>query len=95
MAKTTIHCPSCDADDISKFGFSTTGKQRFRCNNIDCKRKTFLLNYTNKGFLPSIKNQIVEMALNGSGVRDTARVLNISVNTVINELKKIFWIREH
>jgi insertion element IS1 protein InsB len=28
------------------------------------------------------------MALNGSGIRDTARVLKISPTTVINELKK-------
>jgi transposase-like protein len=28
------------------------------------------------------------MAMNGSGIRDTARVLNISPNTVIEELKK-------
>ncbi|HRY15610.1 MAG TPA: IS1-like element transposase [Candidatus Competibacteraceae bacterium] len=28
------------------------------------------------------------MAINGSGIRDTARVLDISPTTVINELKK-------
>lgn len=28
------------------------------------------------------------MALNGSGVRDTSRVLEVSTNTVISELKK-------
>ena len=28
------------------------------------------------------------MAINGSGVRDTARVLNISASTVMSELKK-------
>ena len=32
---------------------------------------------------------IVEMALNGSGVRDTARVLKVSTSTVTRELKKI------
>ena len=31
---------------------------------------------------------MVEMAMNGSGIRDTARVLNIHKNTVINTLKK-------
>jgi DNA repair protein RadC len=31
---------------------------------------------------------VIDMALNGSGVRDTARVLGISTATVINELKK-------
>jgi len=32
--------------------------------------------------------QQVDMALNGSGVRDTARVLHVSPSTVIRELKK-------
>ena len=53
-----------------------------------CQRQTFLLDYTNKGFLQEVKTQIVDMALNGSGIRDTARVLNVSPTTVINTLKK-------
>lgn len=35
-----------------------------------------------------VKEQIVDMALNESGIRDTARVLHISTSTVIKELKK-------
>ena len=35
-----------------------------------------------------VKQQIVEMTLNGSGVRDIARVLRVSTSTVIRELKK-------
>ena len=38
--------------------------------------------------MPAIKEQVVDMSLNGSGIRDTARVLKISPTTVINELKK-------
>jgi transposase-like protein len=38
--------------------------------------------------LPSVKRQIVDLALNGSGIRDTARVLRISKDTVLSELKK-------
>jgi DNA-binding NarL/FixJ family response regulator len=34
------------------------------------------------------KEQIIEMSINGSGVRDIARVLKISPATVIEELKK-------
>ena len=40
------------------------------------------------GRLPQVKEHIIAMALNGSGIRDTARVLKISPTTVINELKK-------
>jgi transposase-like protein len=35
-----------------------------------------------------VKQQIVDMAMNASGIRDTARVLHISPNTVMAELKK-------
>lgn len=35
-----------------------------------------------------IKDRIVDMALNGSGIRDTARVLSVAVGAVITTLKK-------
>jgi transposase-like protein len=35
-----------------------------------------------------VKEQIVDMAMNASGIRDTARVLHVSTNTVMTELKK-------
>jgi insertion element IS1 protein InsB len=38
--------------------------------------------------LPEVKRQIVDMALNGSGVRDTARVLGVSPMTVMSTRKK-------
>jgi len=38
--------------------------------------------------VPEIRRQVVGMALNGSGIRDTARVLRISPTTVIAVLKK-------
>jgi len=47
-----------------------------------------MLNYTYRGRLPEVKQQISEMAINGSGIHDTARVLKISTSTVIGELKK-------
>ena len=71
-----------------KFGTNTTGKQRYKCKNTHCAKDTFLLEYSRNGDLPEIKQKIIDMALNGSGIRDTARVLGISMNTVISELKK-------
>ena len=35
-----------------------------------------------------MKQHIIDMSLNASGVRDTARVLRISTDTVLSELKK-------
>ena len=49
---------------------------------------SFLLRYHNTGRLPEVKRQMVDMALNGSGIRDTARVLGVSPMTVMTTLKK-------
>jgi transposase-like protein len=46
------------------------------------------LEYTYPGQSPEVKQQIVDMAMNASGIRDTARVLHISPTTVLKELKK-------
>jgi transposase-like protein len=65
------------------------GKQRYRCREGRLGRgRTFLLEYTYAGQSPEVKQQIVDMALNASGIRDTARVLHVSPTTVIKELKK-------
>ena len=71
-----------------KYGRLANGAQRFRCNHLDCERRVFLLQYQNKGRLPEVKRQMVDMALNGSGIRDTARVLGVSPTTVLPTLKK-------
>jgi insertion element IS1 protein InsB len=54
-------------------------------NNV---KKTFILEYINLGILETTKQQVIEMAINASGIRDTATVLKISPTTVLNELKK-------
>lgn len=88
MATIKVKCPLCHALQVVKFGTSPEGKQRYQCRNSNCEKNTFLLEYTHKGYLPEIKQRIIEMALNGSGIRDTSRVLGIGQNTVISELKK-------
>ena len=88
MVLIAVTCPYCHSDHITKRGKTETGKQRYCCQHPDCPHQSFLLNPAYKGRIPAIKAQIVDMALNGSGIRDTARVLGISTDTVINELKK-------
>jgi transposase-like protein len=83
-----VRCPDCGSKEVVKNGKSATGEQKYLCKNPDCERTIFMLNYKNKGCLAETKNMIVEMALNGSGIRDTARVLQISPDTVLSELKK-------
>jgi transposase-like protein len=88
MVLEPIQCPSCNSTNIVKHGKSTEGKQRYKCRNSDCSRSTFILQYSYQGYLPDVKQKISDMAVNGSGIRDTARVLKISPTTVIEELKK-------
>ena len=88
MAMIAVICPHCNSDHVIKGGKTTGGKQRYRCLNADCSHRSFVLDQAYPGRLPEVKKKIIEMALNGSGVRDTARVLGVSTHTVINELKK-------
>ncbi|MCU0238896.1 MAG: IS1 family transposase [Pyrinomonadaceae bacterium] len=60
-------------------------KQRYRCK--DCS-KQFLTRYTYKAYLSEKKSLIIRLTLNGSGIRDIARVLQISTNTVLSEIRK-------
>ena len=47
-----------------------------------------MLQYHHKAYAFGVKKQIIDMAINASGIRDTARVLGINKNTVISTLKK-------
>jgi insertion element IS1 protein InsB len=78
MVYVQVHCPDCQGVDVVRYGKQRRGEQRYRCNNTDCPRHIFLLHYRNQGRLPTVKQQMVDMALNGSGIRDTARVLRVS-----------------
>ncbi len=88
MVLEAVLCPNCGSRDVVKHGQSATGKQRYKCRNHECSRSTFIRDYAYRGYLPDVKRQITDMAVNGSGIRDTARVLRISPTTVIEELKK-------
>ena len=88
MVVEPICCPHCKGIEVVSYGKTATGKQRFRCQNRRCGKRTFLRAYSYPGCLPKVKRQIVEMTLNGSGVRDIARVLQLSPTTVMEELKK-------
>jgi InsA C-terminal domain/IS1 transposase len=50
--------------------------------------REFSARYRNPGCVSEVKQQIIDMSLNVSEVRDTARSLHISPTTVLSELKK-------
>ena len=86
MVKINVQCPVCKSEKVSKNGVHPHNKQRYICNNSDCKTKSFLLEYSKKGSVHGIDEKIISMAINSSGIRDTARVLGISKQKVQNSV---------
>jgi len=81
----SIRCPHCEGKDLQKNGKCTNGTQRYFCKT--CK-KQFRLDYRYNACKPGVKEKIIEMTLNSSGVRDIGRVLLTSKDTVCSVLKK-------
>ena len=88
MVSIPVRCPHCQSTEVIKAGKQANGTQRYQCQNGQCARQIFLRQYQDRGRVPEIRRQVVEMAINGSGIRDTARVLRISPTTVIAIVKK-------
>ncbi|WP_153301443.1 IS1-like element transposase [Endozoicomonas arenosclerae] len=85
MAVIQVACIHCQkTDNVVKNGKAYTGHQRYLCRNCN---KCFQLEYRYNANQPGTHERIIDMAMNGSGVRDTARVLRISPNTVVAHLK--------
>ena len=87
MVLIPLPCPSCKSLDVVKHGNTSNCKQRFLCKNPNCDRDTFILNYDYNGCEPCIKDKVIDLTMNASGVRDISRVLKIDKNTVIRTLK--------
>jgi len=83
-----VHCPECNGTQVTKAGFTDQKKQRYRCHEPMCAKYHFLTSYSYKAYDTGVKEQAINMAINGSGIRDTARVLNISRNTITTTIKK-------
>lgn len=90
MIKVSLECIHCESTDVIKAGKNKSpsnpeGTQRYKCKNC---MKNFQKDYRHLARLPSVKEKIIEMAINSSGTRDTARVLGIGKDTVTRTLKK-------
>ena len=85
MASVEIACRYCAGVKVHKHGRSQgSDLQRYRCQS--CGR-CFQHEYRYEGRKQGTHEKIVDMAMNGSGVNDTARVLGVSNTTVIAVLK--------
>jgi IS1 family transposase/transposase-like protein len=80
-----VACPRCGSLSIKKNGTTANHKQRFKCK--DCSRQ-FILDYTYQGCRPELRQLIVPMTLNGSGISDICRVLQVSINTVLKTIRQ-------
>ncbi|MDR1338666.1 MAG: hypothetical protein LBK58_01180 [Prevotellaceae bacterium] len=80
-----IQCPHCTGTYLQKNGKCTNGTQRYYSKLC---RKQFRLEYRYNACKQGIKEKIIELTLNSSGVRDIGRVLSISKDTVSSVLKK-------
>lgn len=90
MIKVSLECIHCKSTDVIKAGKNKSpsnpgGTQRYKCKNC---MQSFQKDYKHLARLPSVKAKIIEMAINSSGTRDTARVLGIGKDTVTRTLKK-------
>ena len=88
MVKITVKCPDCISEDIVRHGKNKQGMQVYRCRNKKCRRTKFQLEYKYKACYGGTTEKTTKMAINGSGIRDTERVLGIHHTTIINRLKK-------
>ena len=84
---TTVNCPHCQSVKVNKNGKKVTGKQNFICHS--CK-KQFQYEYAYKGANPHTKELVKKMTLNGSGIRDINRVLQLSPVCILFILRNWF-----
>jgi len=45
VAVMAVQCPECGSTEVVRYGRQANGEQRYRCNNVDCKRRIFLARY--------------------------------------------------
>lgn len=77
MATVTVKCPYCGSIEVIRYGKSRSSHQRYKCKHC---AKVFQLDYRNRACQPGFHKQIIDMVMNSSGTRDTARTLGISKN---------------
>src|SRR5262249_11700764 len=87
-AEAAVRCPHCQSEAVVKYGKTSKGKERCRCQQPARCGRTFVRRYASPGCLPTVKQQMVERTLKGSGRRAIVRVLHVGPNTVLKELKK-------
>ena len=76
-------CPVCNSVNLIKSGKTGTGKQRYCCKECG---KRFITEYSYHAYQPNTNQQIILFTKEGLGIRSTARVLRISVTTLLKRI---------
>uniref|UniRef100_UPI003CEF996C IS1-like element transposase n=1 Tax=Enterobacter cloacae complex sp. 280C5 TaxID=3395861 RepID=UPI003CEF996C len=86
MASVSIHIPPCSATEavIRSNGKTYPGHQRYLCSHC---RKTWQLQFTYTASRPGTHQKIIDMAMNVSGCRASARIMGVGLNTILRHLK--------
>src|SRR5690554_11848 len=79
-------CRFCKSTRVIKNGSTRNRKQQYFCKECG---KRFIEYYTYQAYNPDIDRQIVLLTKEGLGIRSTARVLQISVITLLKRLVSI------
>lgn len=79
-------CPVCKSEHLVKNGKTKSGKQRYSCKKCN---KRFITNYSYNACKPNTNQQIILFTKEGLGIRSTARVLRISVTTLLKRIISI------
>ena len=85
MCYEEVACPRCSLLNVKKNGTTANNKQRYRCK--DCRRQ-FITSYSYRACQVAVRALVLPMTMNGSGIRDISRVLQISTNTVLKLIRK-------
>ena len=59
MVNVPVECPYCHSTEVIKAGKQANGTQRYQCQNGQCARRIFLLQYHDRGRVLEIRRQIV------------------------------------
>jgi len=76
-------CTICKSDKLIKSGKTATGKQRYCCK--ECSKR-FITDYSYNAYQPNTNLQIILFTKEGLRIRSTARVLRISVTTLLKRI---------
>ncbi len=59
MVLEPVKYPNCGSDHVVKYGYTTDGKQRYRCKNESCHKSTFICDDVYQAYPIGIKEKLL------------------------------------